>query len=145
MRFDPKLIHPEEPPLDPQGELDLPADLAALAEQLRDDSAHLAERYPAVAALKATPSRPYGTYALLGSSVASLLVAIVIWQLQPGRPAAQPLTAVTAPVAEPTVEATIAVPAPTNSVSLADLSAPELEALLDMLDRDPNRVTSISF
>jgi hypothetical protein len=46
MRFDPRLIHPDDPPQKTGGELDLPADLAALAEQLSDDAAHLAARYP---------------------------------------------------------------------------------------------------
>lgn len=47
MRFDPRLIHPDEPPERADGELDLPDHLAALAEQLTDDAVHLARRYPA--------------------------------------------------------------------------------------------------
>ena len=47
MSFDPKLIHPDEPPLTPAGDIDLPDDLAALAEQLSDDATHLATCYPA--------------------------------------------------------------------------------------------------
>ncbi|HEX5105843.1 MAG TPA: hypothetical protein VFV87_18625, partial [Pirellulaceae bacterium] len=47
MPFDPKLIHPDQAPLFPDGEIDLPPDLAALGEQLRDDARHLAACYPA--------------------------------------------------------------------------------------------------
>ncbi|MCU0877770.1 MAG: hypothetical protein MUF06_08315 [Pirellulaceae bacterium] len=47
MRFDPRLIHPDEPPERADGELDLPDHLAALAEQLADDAAHLSLKYPA--------------------------------------------------------------------------------------------------
>ncbi len=45
MRFDPKLISPEPPPLDEAGELLLPDDLAELAAQLGDDAQHLAALY----------------------------------------------------------------------------------------------------
>ena len=47
MRFDSRLIRPDDPPERSDGELDLPDHLAALAEQLADDSAHLARKYPA--------------------------------------------------------------------------------------------------
>ncbi|MDX1945006.1 MAG: hypothetical protein SFU86_06335 [Pirellulaceae bacterium] len=47
MPFDPKLIHPDEPPVNGAGDLELPDDLSALAEQLTDDAAHLAASYPA--------------------------------------------------------------------------------------------------
>ena len=47
MPFDPRIIHPDEAPLGPNGDLDLPDDLSALAEQLADDAAHLSARYPA--------------------------------------------------------------------------------------------------
>jgi hypothetical protein len=47
MPFDPRLIQPEPPPLDAQGQIDLPDDLAMLAEQLEDDARHLALCYPA--------------------------------------------------------------------------------------------------
>lgn len=50
MRFDPKLVQPDDAPLDEQGEIDLPDDLAELASQLGDDAAYLASRYPAIAA-----------------------------------------------------------------------------------------------
>jgi hypothetical protein len=47
--FQPRLIHPEPPPEDSEGDLDLPDDLSALADQLQDDATHLANRYPAEA------------------------------------------------------------------------------------------------
>src|SRR5262245_4554614 len=79
MRFDPKLIHPEEPPLDAAGELDLPADLAALGEQLRDDAAHLAAKFPSAEGRHVRPSgrsRASSRYvvALLGSALAAALI-----------------------------------------------------------------------
>ena len=146
MPFDPKLIHPEEPPLTPRGELDLPADLAALGEQLGADAAHLSRCYPA-AQKQTARAAPYTKYAFaaLGSALAALLVAALIWQSLPGRPAAEratlPLTADALPAASPA----IATPHHPDAVSLADLSGPELEALLDLLARDPNRATTISF
>ena len=42
MRFEPRVIPGEEPPTDETGELLLPVDLQALADQLFDDAAHLA-------------------------------------------------------------------------------------------------------
>lgn len=49
MPFDPRLITPDDAPLDAHGEIDLPDDLAELAAQLRDDAAHLSACYPAPA------------------------------------------------------------------------------------------------
>lgn len=46
MPFRPKLIHPEMPPTDEYGDLQLPADLALLAEQLQLDAEYLAGTYP---------------------------------------------------------------------------------------------------
>jgi hypothetical protein len=52
MPFEPRLVSPDDGPeddrlADDQTELDLPADLAALADQLRLDADRLAVRYPA--------------------------------------------------------------------------------------------------
>jgi hypothetical protein len=151
MRFDPKLIHPEEAPLAADGELELPADLAALAEQLGDDAAHLAASFPAARTERnvttrrvgQSSARSYWRYALVGSSLAALLLAVAVWQMQPGQPVVNRTTVATSPL--PIHTPALASPTAVDAVSLADLSAPELEALLDMLDRDPNRVTSISF
>lgn len=47
MRFEANLIHPDDPPLRADGELDLPDDLAQLGDCLRDEALQLADRYPA--------------------------------------------------------------------------------------------------
>lgn len=47
MPFRPKLAELDEQPMDDESQLDLPSDLALLGQQLQDDSAHLAELYPA--------------------------------------------------------------------------------------------------
>src|SRR5262245_47543276 len=47
MPFDPKLLHPDEPPLDEHGELQLPDELSALCEQLTADAAHVARCFGA--------------------------------------------------------------------------------------------------
>jgi hypothetical protein len=47
VRFDPKLIKPDDAPLDDAGDIELPDDLAELGVQLRDDAQFLSERYPA--------------------------------------------------------------------------------------------------
>jgi hypothetical protein len=158
MRFDPKLIHPDEPPLDAGGELDLPADLTALGQQLGDDAAHLAATYPANRSLASSnmghdarlrPAWRYARYlAASAAALAALWITAVAWQPQRGaRP--QPRTA-TSDVQSSAPHATSPVAAIAGStqeshVSLPDLSGPELEALLDMLQDDPGRVTSISF
>jgi len=156
MPFDPKLIHAEEPPLTAGGDLDLPADLAALAQQLGDDAAHLSARYPAGPAKAETTTgvrrraASYVGYAAIGAAVASLLGAIVLWESLAGPPVAKTTTATTAavapPVSVPSLSSTPAVAAPRGeNVSLVDLTGPEVEALLDLLDRDPGRAGGISF
>lgn len=150
MPFDPKLIHPEEPPLTAGGELDLPADLKALGEQLHADAARLAAAYPPSRESSPAPRRQsYAKYSalVLGSTLAALLIAAVVWQSLPDQPAASrtaaalPPTGVAVPVASPA----IVVPQGAESVSLVELSGPELEALIDLLDRDVNRASSIAF
>jgi hypothetical protein len=150
MRFDAKLIQPDEPPLTAGGELDLPADLAALGQQLGDDAAHLAAKYPAATVVGRSPApsaRPLAPFYLsLGASlVAAVLVAVMVWQLRPSPAPVQRSAAVSSPVAAPATFPSPAAPAASGSISLVDLSGPELEALLDLLHDDPNRSTSISF
>lgn len=62
MPFDPKLVPPDEAPVDSLGELDLPDELRELAAQLADDAAYLAERYPA-GSTAATLTEPAPTVA----------------------------------------------------------------------------------
>jgi hypothetical protein len=45
--FTPRIVVAEPAPLTDTGELELPDDLAALADQLSDDAAHLSSKYPA--------------------------------------------------------------------------------------------------
>ena len=150
MPFDPKLIQPEDAPLLPDGEIDLPADLAALGEQLRDDARHLAQRYPASGAGSgvapaAGRSRPWTKIGVLaGSGLAAALAAVVAVQLidplglqnqtimPPARDVAEHATAVTAASADSVPGA--GSPA---TISLTELSGPELEALIDLWQREP--------
>jgi len=156
MPFDPKLIHAEEPPLTAGGELDLPADLATLAQQLGDDAAHLAAKYPAGSAKTQTNTSgrrraaSYAGYVAIGVTVASLLCVIVLWEPVARPPAARTANtataAVTSPAAVPSLTRAPAVAAPRGeNVSLVDLTGPEVEALLDLLDRDPGVAGGISF
>jgi hypothetical protein len=47
---------------------------------------------------------------------------------------------------EPSVTIPVSLHAPSaTALSLGELSAPEMEALFDLLQRDPNRASSISF
>jgi hypothetical protein len=175
MRFDPKLIHPDEAPLLPSGDIDLPADLAALGEQLRDDAAHLAARYSAedgelaAGLAPAVRSRKWIRIAALAGTAAAALVVTVIGIDQFGRiDRTAPVVAVRPPSAVPhrTVpydavpadHAAVKVSTPSSAefpalggsmttVSLTDLSGPEFEALLDLWQREPkaSEATGISF
>jgi hypothetical protein len=151
MPFDAKLIHPDEPPLDAAGELNLPADFAALGEQLRDAAVHLAGRYPAeprVGQSLGASKTSRRALVLIASTLATgLLAAVIVWQTQPGQPRTRPVVAVSEPVPGPVSPArrAAAVSASAVSVSLTELSGPELEALLDLVSRDPQRVSNISF
>jgi hypothetical protein len=176
MPFKPHLIHPEDPPLSPEGELQLPAELAALAEQLGDDARHLAARYPATRgqlacgplapraessqvnlAVDAAGSRRWPKAAVLaGSSLATVLVCLFAIQQfgsesKPGpsalaaRPAAPAApAALSQPVFAPA--AAIAVPSFGPTISLGELSGPELEAVFDLWQRsEDDEKQSIAF
>jgi hypothetical protein len=160
MPFDPKLIHPENAPLLPDGEIDLPPELAALADQLRDDSAHLAARYPAarsdaqVAARPATRRKWTKIAALAASAAATLLVSVVAIEWFGGAAERSPIVAnqpADRPaLANPGAPASAAVPTVTHgsaAISLTELSGPELEALLDLWQREPKaaEAAGISF
>ena len=155
MPFDPKLIHPDDAPLLPSGEIHLPDDLAALAEQLSDDAAHLSACYPAAgqaqvalaselatsaARLKSQSRRRVAVF--LGVGVASLLLCSL--------PFIRPLRdTLPHPREEVVNSASIMAPAArpasaTATLSLGELSAPEMEALFDLLEGDSHS-SSISF
>ncbi len=163
MPFDPRLIHPDEPPLRSDGELDLPADLAALAEQLGDDAAHLSARYPAdrtpQVALAAELVQSAGrikrqhwfrSAAVVGTglaTVAALGISLIIAARQSPQtnPPRQPVAV--APIATSgTASPSESFPVSTSAtLSVGELSGPELEALLDLLDNEPRSMASISF
>jgi hypothetical protein len=173
MPFDPRLIHPDEPPIRPDGELDLPPELAALGEQLADDAAHLAVRFPAGAPLAALSAelvesalrikrharrrRSLVIAAVTGSAgLASLAVAALTIGLALQDNAHRPDSAesVRSPVALPalarrTDPASPTTPAaamrPAAAVSIGELSGPELEGLFDLLDESPRSAATISF
>jgi hypothetical protein len=153
MPFDPKLIPADDAPLLPSGEIDLPADLAALGEQLRDDAQHLARRYPAggdVVAVRpaASRTRPWTKIAVLATSGLATALAVVVAvqvvgplgnrrQAMPavgGGAEHQPIVAADRAASK----ATESIPATSPpTISLTELSGPELEALIDLWQREP--------
>jgi hypothetical protein len=172
MPFDPRLIHPDQPPLLPGGELDLPADLMALAEQLTDDAAHLAARYPADCASQGALaaelvesaerikrySRPRRsllmTAAVIGAGLASIaalgITVALAWRPDDNQASDGPvITAAAAGASAGRAELNAPPPTPplhsSATLSVGELSGPELEALLDLLNGEPHSVASISF
>jgi hypothetical protein len=155
MPFNPRLITPDDAPLRPGGEIDLPDDLAALTERLGKEAAQLAASYPAVrpavlpnpAARQPTRGR-WLAFGGIGGAAAAAVVAITV-QLgvfdvpQDAAPtskksvAADPQPLPVGPALPHTLPAT--------TVSLTNLSGPELEAVLDLWQRDPGQATSVSF
>lgn len=155
MPFDPKLIRPDDAPLLPSGEIHLPDDLAALAEQLSDDAAHLSACYPAAGKADVALASELATSAarlqsrrrrvavFLAVGVASLLLCSLPFVRplrdtlpHPPRDRVVDSASITAPAARPSAAAT--------TMSVGELSAPEMEALFDLLEGD-TRTSSISF
>lgn len=150
MPFDPKLIPPDDAPLLPDGEIDLPADLAALGEQLRDDARHLAQRYPIGGAVvsarpAASRSRPWKRIVVLAASGLATALAVVV-AVQLIGPLGRQNQKTMAPARDVAERAPAATAAPAASVpgvgspttiSLTELSGPELEALIDLWQREP--------
>jgi hypothetical protein len=194
MRFDSRLIHPDDPPQRADGELDLPDHLASLAEQLTEDAAHLALNYPAESPAllslaaklaceaetvkRAGQARRARLIAWLSvATVAAVAVSTSIVILSPGNPtqvprqvsqsadAAQaeagfPNQAVASPTArvplpprplggasgEPaSILREVSVGPGSATLSLGELSGPEMEALFDLLHRESPAVASVSF
>jgi hypothetical protein len=154
MTFDPRLIPPDDAPLKSDGEIDLPADLAALGEQLRDDALHLAARYPAAATDRPVPataersrSRVWKKFAILATSaLATALVGVIAVQLANSRLKNAPVAKAPGPNINTGESAAVPLTAP-PTISLTELSGPELEALLDLWQREPARAegTGVSF
>jgi hypothetical protein len=164
MPFDPRLIQPDDAPLLPDGEIDLPPDLAALGEQLRDDALHLAARYQPGSAVgrelvqpasaSRVRSRTWKKVAVLATSGLATVLAGVLDVQMLGSRQANPRVAVApdAPQENPSEPAAIPASLPTSigsppMVSLTELSGPELEALLDLWQREPGQAerTGVSF
>src|SRR5262245_12352133 len=78
MPFDPKLINPDQPPLSADGDLDLPADLKALAEQLCEDASHLASCYPSPQLAQPALAVARRKRQAAAISAAGLLLALVL-------------------------------------------------------------------
>ena len=161
MPFDPRLIQPDDAPLKSDGEIDLPADLAALGEQLREDALHLAARYPASGGIhlaerpqpaSAPRVRSWQRIAVLATTaLATALVAVAAVQFAGSRRVNLPVANAPAPdvnesrSGESTATSKPLAAPPT--ISLTELSGPELEALLDLWQREPSRAerTGVSF
>jgi len=147
MPFDPKIIAADEPPLTADGEIDLPVDLAGLSQQLSDDASHLASRYPAARspAINCTTGSKrqirvaLAIAGLFGSIVAASLLGIGIVHF--GQHPAMS-TDRSGSVEQSSFVSAIA---PPQTISLSELSQPELEAALDLMEREPNTTSRVSF
>lgn len=131
MPFDPRLIHPEEPPED------FDAVLAELGNQLRDDARMLAAKYPAK---RTSEKRPQGSprrWWIAGAAVAAVALTAVVVSLPRSQPEAH-LVMPSAPEVTP-VSTNIAVSAP-----LDDFTGPELEGVLDLLESQDDGRASLS-
>ena len=146
MPFKPKIVGPDDLPPAFAEERQWPAEIAALAQRLEADAQRLAAAYPPRRE-SATASQPSLSAArrLLapGIGAALLLVAVAVaWRTTPpthNKAYSEPeLTAVTIPYASG--DAAVAA-----AVSVAELSGPELEALVDLVGREAETAASVSF
>jgi hypothetical protein len=151
MPFDPKLIQAEEPPLAANGDLNLTPDLAALTEQLRDDATHLAALYPATIDTQARSAseRPGRRHlqirrpsALIASTIAATLAALlaglaVFWHA--------PEATLQKHSPTPSTHFITSAAHSDTTISLTELSSPELEAFLDLMERSPDNALRVSF
>jgi len=149
MRFDPRLIRADEAPLSPDGQIDLPADLGALAEQLCDDAMHLAATYPPAQVARpvevAAPSwRKQVAVAAAVFCSAALAMAIGIALILQSPLLVAPRSG-NGQARKSPPSFTSVLPAPEAPVSLIDLSGPELEAWLDLQQRAAAPNISVSF
>ena len=161
MPFNPRIVPTEPAPLDGQGELQLPDDLAALAEQLSADSRHLANCFPAgavgIATEPAVRTRPrtWRVRHMIGGGLIACALSGALVMLttnpfaQPRRtlPAAAPASTGNRTSAAVTVRAANSA---TRDVSFAptmlnDVSRPELEGLIDLWQQQSTEAASVSF
>ena len=169
MPFDPRLISEDDADFDAAADLQLPADLALMAEQLGDDAARLAATYPPpVPAVIAAVSRQktdvpsvsrrnaWLTRSLAGTALAAGLITISLVASNSYRPqnANHPLpAAASSPAIDSLVAHEPATPKSTQPQKilvtpaswLGDTSGPELEALMDLWEQDQPAVRSLSF
>lgn len=151
MRFEPRIVQPEEAPLAAADEHELPPELTALAWQLGDDAERLSGIYPPHREANFAEQGSSGTRRRLflpGVSAALLLIAgSVAWRALPS--AGQTARARSAPViAAATNTATNGQPvaaAAWAKVSVAELSGAELEALIDLVGHEAESPVSVSF
>jgi hypothetical protein len=135
--------------------LELPAELATLGEQLQSDAARLANLYPTSANRAVSESRRSAvriTLRRMGAAAAVLVTGVIgAWQLMPLRPAAHPPGSAVSMSRDPAVPGNPSPPADSlvtgrpATYSVAELSGPELEALVDLMQRDPAAVQRVSF
>jgi hypothetical protein len=91
MRFKPRIIKPENPPLDDDGQLQLPADLQQLGQQLHREAHQLAETYPPATIDLPPPGeadrprqrRQRRVWQPVLQAAAAVLIVGVIWQQLP--------------------------------------------------------------
>lgn len=200
MRFDPKIVRPDEAIFDQDGELELPDELACLVDQLSDDAKRLEQAYPARRMQEVAPSpamqvvvAPSGRSdrkmlwrSLAGASLASVLLAVCVLNVEPwrirrtGSSAPQPsgpighstTGALMTNVATKPARSAVATldppvfPGPTSDQLLyeyhlqygasprpeasptswlGETTGPELEALMDLWERDEPKITTVSF
>ena len=168
----PSIVRPEEPVWNDGELLDLPDDLSALAEQLRDDAVYLAEKHPAdatseerelawkefVESKSTTPTYAFGRRWVTAAAALAVLFAVGGWALYMNQPSGiDPNThaageAATAAVSTPDrtpsadnlkqtnppkpVEPAADGPRLIPASFLRDVSGPELDGMLDLLEED---------
>jgi hypothetical protein len=157
MRFDPKLIPQEKPPWTADRELSLPDDFTELGGQLQEEAARLAAIFPPKqctvlsVAGSASRFRSVAKRAVL-SSLALVAIAsagVAVWRSGGGQPrtndsAQAPILerGAAAPSSPGFSETTKSLG---SGVSLAELSGPEWEAVLDLMESDSEPITGVSF
>jgi len=147
MPFEPRLIRPDDA-CDDETELALPADLAALAEQLTADAKFIASRHTSpLQPVRSSAVAPDSRWHRGLTAAAILLVAsagVARWMTWPEHhQAAVPAMLVNGHhhvAGDPQPAADAAVPAD----FFQGLSGPEREGLLDLLEKDATEQVSLS-
>ena len=160
MPFEPRLVHPDDPAwsdaaCDDEGELALPPDLALLAEQLTADAVYIAERHTAAARTTSPlPATSEGSWRR-GLTAAVVLLAVsagiarwTSWPtpLQTAGPATVQGDRIRLVNDHRQVTSDRKQPAdsPLPAYFFQGLSGPEQEGLLDLLEEESTRQSSLS-